>query len=147
MRTPTKLFHRGGRDIWLASSSWLIGSEALVNDAEDSWEGRAWRGSCGRRGGGERTLVERLALEEESKARGRRLGYVIQGRRTDNPITKKDIIPFKSHRKIQIALHNESYKRKRFNDISEPRPKARKIAFRPGILGGKHNAITFSRIL
>lgn len=107
--------------------------------------GRAVHG--GDPAGGERTLVERLALEEESKARGRRLGYVIQGRRTDNPITKKDIIPFKSHRKIQIALHNESYKRKRFNDISEPRPKARKIAFRPGILGGKHNAITFSRIL
>lgn len=107
--------------------------------------GRAVHG--GDPAGGEWTLVERLALEEESKARGRRLGYVIQGRRTDNPITKKDIIPFKSHRKIQIALHNESYKRKRFNDISEPRPKARKIAFRPGILGGKHNAITFSRIL
>lgn len=107
--------------------------------------GRAVHG--GDPAGGERTLVERLVLEEESKARGRRLGYVIQGRRADNPITKKDIIPFKSHRKIQIALHNESYQRKRFNDISEPRPKARKIAFRPGILGGKHNAITFSRIL
>lgn len=111
--------------------------------------GRAVHGGdpAGGEAGGERTLVERLALEEESKGRRRRLGYVIQGRRTDNPITKKDIIPFKSHRKIQIALHNESYKRKRFNDISEPRPKARKIAFRPGILGGKHNAITFSRIL